>query len=585
MFDLDRLCMGCMGDNDGQEICPICGFDKQAPTPPHALELKTVLQQRYIVGKMLIYGGDGITYLGFDKLDEKVVRIKEYYPGGVCQRKDGVGVRVKKESAFAYNSGIMDFLDLSEKLETLLDVSGIYPVVNVFEENGTAYRITEYTPGINLRDYLLRNGGTLTWEQAKPLFMPLMQAIIRLHKAGIVHRAISPETIIVGRDGKLKLIDFSISSVRTTKGDLAPQLYAGYAAIEQYGHAKTTDGEWTDVYGLAATMFKALIGNPPIEATQRLENDNMSFPKRLAEEIPHNVLIALANALQIMPDDRTGSVAEFIAELSDDDDEVLLVVADEPKAKEKKAVKKGEKTQKPKIKKSDKMMAIKAGAITIGALIVIALIVVFAFFGDSIFSKPNIDDTASIESLTSVETVSIASNTVSHAEKLYEVPDLSGKTYADIEGNVAYKGIFTYKVGSKQYSDTVAKGKIISQTPTKGSSVVKDTEISVVISLGPEKVNIPYLNKTPTTKIDAYVALLELGIEPSAIEFMETAEGDSIEAGCVVKTQPEMGTKIGRDSQIIVFIKKADPVVSQVTPSSEITGTDEVSSEITNQQQ
>ena len=560
MFDLDRLCMGCMGDNDGQEICPICGFDTEAPTPPHALELKTVLQQRYIVGKMLIYGGDGITYLGFDKLEEKIVRIKEYYPGSVCQRKDGVGVRVKKESAFSYNSGIMDFLELSEKLQGLTDASGIYPVINVFEENGTAYRITEHTHGINLRDFLLRNGGTLTWEQAKPLFMPLIKSIIRLHKAGIIHRAISPETIIVGRDGKLRLTDFSISSVRTTKGDLAPQLYAGYAAIEQYGHAKTVDGEWTDVYGLAATLFKTLIGNPPAEATQRLENDNMSFPKRLAEEIPHNVLIALANALQIMPDDRTGSLNEFKAELSDEEDEEPPVIVRAPKEKGAKTdTKKGDKENKPKFKKTDKMMAIKAGAITVGAIIVIALIVVFAFFGDSIFSKPSTDDITSIQSLTSVETVSIASTTVSHAEKLYEVPDLSGKYYADIETNVAYKGIFTYKVGSKQYSDKVAKGKIISQTPAKGSNVAKNTEISVVISLGPEKVNIPYeiLGKA---KIDAYIELLELGIEPSAIEFIETTEGEDLPGGAIVKTQPEMGTKVGRDSKIIIFVKKAEEI-------------------------
>ncbi len=566
MLDLDRLCMGCMGDNDGQEICPICGFDTEAPTPPHALELKTVLQGRYIVGKMLIYGGDGITYLGFDKQEEKIVRIKEYYPGGVCQRKDGVAVRVKKDSAFSYNSGIMDFLELSEKLETLTDTAGIYPVINIFEENGTAYRVTEYTHGINLRDYLLRQGGTLTWEQAKPLFMPLIKTISRLHKVGIIHRAISPETIIVGRDGKLRLTDFSIASVRTTKGDLAPQIYAGYAAIEQYGHQKTVDGEWTDVYGLAATMFKALIGNPPAEATQRIENDNMSFPKRLAEEIPHNVLIALANALQILPDDRTSSMDEFKNDLSEDEEEELPVVVKEPKSKEKKTSdKKDAKDNKPKFKKADKMAALKAAAITVGALIVVALIVVFTFFGDSIFSAPKVDNT-SIESLTSVETVSITSTTVSRSEKLYEVPDLTGKIYSEIEENVAYKGIFTYKVGSKQYSDSVAKGKIISQTPAKGSSVVKDTEISVVISLGPEKVNIPYTIKNKT-KIEGYIALLELGIEPSAIEFIETTEGTG-EAGTVVKTTPEMGTKVGRDSKIIVFVKKADPNTSSTPVSS-----------------
>ncbi len=566
MFDLDRLCMGCMGDNEGQEICPVCGFDKAAPTPPHALDLKTVLQNRYIVGKMLIYGGDGITYLGFDKVEEKIVRIKEYYPAGVCQRKDGVAVRVKKDSAFAYNSGIMDFLELSEKLRSLSDLSGIYPVINVFEENGTAYRVTKHTHGINLRDYLLRQGGTLTWEQAKPLFMPLISTLIRLHKIGIIHRAISPETLIVGRDGKLRITDFSISSVRTTKGDLAPQLYAGYAAIEQYGHAKTEDGVHTDVYGLAATLFKALIGNPPAEATQRIENDNMSFPKRLADEIPHNVLIALANALQIMPSDRTTCMEEFKRDLSDDDDEILPVIIPKkektPKAKKEAAPKK----EAPKVKKQDKILAIKAAAITAGALIVVIAIILAIFwpylFPEEPTKNPNLDDLTSLKPNSSQVIMTPSNN-----EKTYEVDDFTGKTFAEISGDAKYSGQYSFKVAAKEYSDTVPKGKIIRQEPARGSQVTKNSVISVYVSLGPEKIMVPNLKGKEYYK-EARLALLELGIDPEAIEKRDFYDDSdpSIAVGEVIKTNPAIGSFVSKDERIVVFVKASNETSSGEQP-------------------
>lgn len=555
MFDLDRLCMGCMGDNDGQDICPICGFDTKAPTPPHALALRTVLQQRYIVGKMLIYGGDGITYLAFDKVDEKVVRIKEYYPAAVCQRKDGVAVRVKKDSAFTYNSGIMDFLELSEKLQGISDSNGIYPVINIFEENGTAYRVTSYTPGINLRDYLLRQGGTLTWEQAKPLFMPLFATLNRLHKVGIIHRAISPETLVVGRDGKLRITDFSISSVRTAKGDLAPQLYAGYAAVEQYGVNKAEDGPHTDVYGLAATLFKALIGNPPAEATQRLENDNMSIPKRLVEEIPQGVLIALANALQILPKDRTETIEEFKQELiEDDDDDILPVVTvKEPKEKAPKEIKEKPKKE-TKISKNDKIMAIKAAGITAGALLLVILIILLIFWD---FGKEETGGNHNIQSLVSVPTISNASvvSNSGPSEYLYEVPDFTGKTFADVSTNPEYIGKYTFKVAGKQYSNEVQKGFILSHTPVKNSQVAKDTVIEVIISLGPEKVHIP--NIAGLGFKDAKLKLLEVGIDFDAIADPTNISNDdpSIPEGAVVKTVPAIGTKVSRDERIEIYIK------------------------------
>ena len=538
MNDLENLCMGCMNDNGNEEVCPICGFDSKAPTSAHALNLKTVLASRYLIGKILLYGGDGITYIAYDKSLNKPVRIKEYYPQGVCARKDGLTVRVKKESAFTYNSGIMEFLELSNKLASLEDMPGIFKVINVFEENGTAYRVMEYTPGINLRDFLLRNGGTLNWEQAKPLFLPIVNALSRLHKAGIIHRGISPETIFIGRDGRPRITDFSIKAARTSNNELTPQLWTGYAALEQYGYEKLEDGEYTDVYGIAATIFKTLIGNPPPEATLRINNDNMSFPKRLAETIPQDVLIALANALQIFPKDRTETIDEFKADFSV---EPVKAVEEKPKAKTEVKAKKKNTT--------DKLYAIKAAIITGVTLLILTIILVFTVFRESLFGVSG-NETSSFLGLSSVESVNIVSNTVSHAEKLYQVPDFTGKTFTEIDSNNEYKKWFTFKVTKKEYSSKVAKGKVVGQSVAKDSNVPKDTEIELTISLGPSEVTIPSIKGKSQT--DAYIALLELGFEPSNIEFIGKV-GDPTTKQNVIETSPSIGSKVSPDTRITVF--------------------------------
>ncbi len=536
MINLEHMCMGCMGDNKGEEVCSICGFDSNSVSPAYALNLKTVLKQRYIVGKIINDGVDGITYLGYDALEEKTVRIKEYYPSNICARKDGLSVRVKKDSTYTYNSGIMDFLELSRKLQDVGELSGIYKVLDVFEENGTAYRITEYSNGINLREFLLRNGGLLTWGQAKPLFLPMFNTLTVLHKNGIIHRGISPETLIIGRDGKLRLIEFSIKSARTSYDEMPAQLFAGFAAIEQYEKGdEDQTGTYTDVYGLAATLFRTLIGNPPPEATQRVISDNMSFPRKYAESIPKSVLIALANALQISKEDRTETIAAFkediTAEVYDEEEK--------PKPEDKKR------------KQNDKNTALKAAIITFAAVLLVIIILLFTVFRPAIFG--NNRSTSSFAGLESMESVGNVSNTVSFAEKLYTVPDFSGKTFAEASSDITYSAYFTYSISSKQYSSTVEKGKIISQSVAKDTNAPKDTEISFVISLGPKEFKLPTSLKGKN-KTDAYIKMLEMGIEPSSIDFIEKFGDTATKESVVLETTPALGSTITTDTKITVFI-------------------------------
>ena len=97
--------------------------------------------------------------------------------------------------------------------------------------------------------------------------------------------------------------------------DLGRQRFPGFAAVEQYGETGT-QGPWTDFYAFSATIYRTLVGNPPPEATERLENDNMTIPAKIARETPKAVLETLACALQVLPDDRTQNIENMRRGLS-----------------------------------------------------------------------------------------------------------------------------------------------------------------------------------------------------------------------------------------------------------------------------
>ena len=86
-MNTERICPGCMHDNGGEKICPVCGYNSVTENNGEdALKVKTILKQRYFVGKKLSVNSEGITYLGFDAAEGAVFDIKEYFPAGMSLR-------------------------------------------------------------------------------------------------------------------------------------------------------------------------------------------------------------------------------------------------------------------------------------------------------------------------------------------------------------------------------------------------------------------------------------------------------------------------------------------------------------------
>ena len=310
------LCMGCMQEIGSEKICPLCGFDntekQQAPFLPYGTELAN----RYIVGAGIDTNGESTRYLGFDKQTGDVVIICEFLPIGLfIRRDDEIEVRVNYENRMTFNKLKDDFLNYYRILSELRELSALMNVHNMFEENNTAYVIEENEDLIPFEEYVERSNGSLDWDIARPLFMPVISALEALHKRGVGHYAISPKNMYITSQGKIKISGFATESERKRGTPLKSQLFSGAAAPEQYEDNFPLD-DITDIYGFCATLFYSLTGRLPKSAPERLKDSRLLMSTNTVKRLPPHVVSSLANGLQVERENRITDFDELRSQLS-----------------------------------------------------------------------------------------------------------------------------------------------------------------------------------------------------------------------------------------------------------------------------
>jgi serine/threonine protein kinase len=314
-MNADRLCMGCMEDRGDSSTCARCGWQEgQRLDSPLYLPPRTVLHEQYVVGRVLGHGGFGITYLGWDLNLARRIAIKEYLPGGVAARASG-DPRVTAFTGSAkqdFEYGLEKFLEEARTVAKFQNHPGIVAVTNFFRENGTAYLVMEYLNGITLDAYLGRQGGKVAPDAAVRIMMPVMDALREVHAAGVLHRDISPDNVYLCENGQVKLLDFGAARYAFSQHsrNLSVILKEGYAPEEQY-RSKGIQGPWTDVYAVAATLYRSIAGTVPQPALDRMDTDDLAPPSTLGIEIAPVAEAALAKALAIRAADRFQSIEDF----------------------------------------------------------------------------------------------------------------------------------------------------------------------------------------------------------------------------------------------------------------------------------
>lgn len=526
-MNYDNLCMGCMSELNGQKQCPNCGHYVDSPQVAPYLPLKTLIGGKYIVGKSVSSNSEGISYMAFDVDKKSAVMLREFFPEKISNRKhDKKSVMVEEVLQDTYFSLLNDFLDMWRNIARIRGFSALIPVLDVVEENNTAYVVTEYIESLSLREFLLRSKtGYLNWEKASQLFMPVLSLLSNLHNIGIVHYGISPDTLLIGRDGKLRLSGFCIPQVRFEKNGLTPELFDGYTPLEQYGYSLAS-GEWSDVYAFCAVIYRALVGGVPQDAVSRSTNDKLIIPARYAEIIPVYVINALMNGLQVDPQERTKDIEALREELSATPSNVVSSYSGMN-------VYHDDKKDAPVVVTYDEdspwQILLKTFLIIIGVGLI-------GFAGWMVYDKVvNAPEETPVEDTTD-------------EVEMIEVPDFVNVPFELIAQNPVQNERFTIKSVS-EYNAKVEKGYIVSQSIKAGTKVAMGTEITFVISKGPEYVNVPSV--IDMTLEEAQTKLEEAGFVVKVIE--KTNDG-SYTANTVAEVSPEVGSSQIKGSEIQIYV-------------------------------
>lgn len=482
-------CISCMKEIGTNNVCPYCGYIEGSPFLPDYLPPKTILNQRYIVGKLLSYNGEGASYIAFDTVVESAVEIREYMPDNLCKReRGGVQILVDQGQEAQYKALMSDFLELMHQLTRMRTLTTVVQAYEVFEENNTAYAVFEHIEGVTLRQYLNENAGEINWDSASKLFFPLFGTLAALHSSNLIHRGISPETILLNHKGEIKLTGFSISPLRAVGTGLSPQLFGGYAAPEQYS-PNSWHGTWTDVYALAAVIYKSLTGTMPPEATTRSVNDNLIEPHILNPSIPKHVSNAIMAAMLLSPEQRTQTMIELRNQL----------FAPEPAASVPAPVKKSEavvEVEKEEEKKTKKGIPAWAVALIVtSAVLIVALAALFLFLfgGNEGQNRPASSRVTSSDTLSEMSSELPASSAVSPSSidmKDFSVENFIGQTAASVTNNTTYTQKYTFEV-KEEWNESYGAGVIFKQEPTADTPVNAHDKVVLYVSKGTQFVKVP----------------------------------------------------------------------------------------------
>jgi serine/threonine protein kinase len=296
-------------------VCPECGWrEGTPPTSPVQIPPRTVLVEKYVLGRVLGQGGFGITYLAWDLLLNRKLAIKEYFPQEICSRsRDERTVQPLSQRALEdFQYGLSKFVEEGQNLARFRDYPGIVSLLEFFEANGTAYIVMAYMEGMTFKQYLEDHGGKIGFDAARAILEPVMDALREVHRVGMLHRDISPDNIYLNTDHQVKILDFGSTryAMKEQSHGLTVIFKPGYAPLEQYAtHGK--QGPWTDVYAVGATFYRALTGKAPSGAPDRSEHDDLIPPSRLGVAILPSSEAALLKALAVRVEARFKTIKDF----------------------------------------------------------------------------------------------------------------------------------------------------------------------------------------------------------------------------------------------------------------------------------
>lgn len=296
---------------DAWLVCAWCG--QQLAAPAELAEGSLLADGRYQILRVIGRGGFGITYEVADRRLERHVAMKELFPDSAVRH--GSVVLTPPAGRAGFKAARERFLREARVLARFTH-PGIVRVFEVFEEHGTAYLVMELLEGRTLIDLLRQHGRPFGEDDVIDVAGRVAAALRPVHAAGVLHRDVNPSNVMMTHHGRIVVIDFGLARDfdQDRTAGMTRVVTPGYAPLEQYrGEARF--GPPTDVYGLAATLYRLSTGKVPVAALERSAGALLPPPHRINPEISKAVSDALLDGLELDLAHRPRDLDTFLSRL------------------------------------------------------------------------------------------------------------------------------------------------------------------------------------------------------------------------------------------------------------------------------
>ena len=474
------------------------------------------LDGRYEIKEIIGVGGMAVVYKAYDNIDDRVVAIKilkdEYLSNDEFKR------RFKNES----------------KAIAVLSHPNIVRVYNVSFGDRIQYIVMEYVDGITLKEYIEQQGA-VNWKEAVHFMGQILAALQHAHDKGIVHQDIKPQNILLLKDGTIKVTDFGIARFSRADADTTSDKAIGsvhYISPEQ-ARGEVTD-EKADIYSVGVVMYEMLTGQLPFQsesavsvAIMQLQNE-AKRPREIVPSIPMGLEQITMRAMQKNPNSRYRSSAEMLMDINDfkrnpsikfdysyfvDQEPTKYIRTNNLSGREQRF------TNENNVQAEEKSSMNKTTAVMLGAIagiIVLGIVIAAILFG---FKNQKV-----------------------------EVPNFSGfNYYTQIENEKKYTDKFVFEIEMVENS-TLDDGTVISQDPISSTKVNKGSTITLTIAQKNSILLDTSIIGMTEEKAKSY--LNQRGIISTVI----TEYSETITPGCVIKTDPEVGSTVKIGSEVTLYI-------------------------------
>ncbi|MFF9404350.1 Stk1 family PASTA domain-containing Ser/Thr kinase [Streptomyces anandii] len=517
-----------------------------------------VLDGRYRVDARIAVGGMATVYRALDTRLDRVLALKVMHP------------------ALAADGSFVERFIREAKSAARLDHPNVVQVFDQDTNGSYVYLAMEYVSGCTLRD-VLRERGALQPRAALDILEPVLAALGAAHRAGFVHRDMKPENVLIGDDGRVKVADFglvrAVNTVTSTTGAVLGTV--SYLAPEQIEHG-TADPR-VDVYACGVVLYEMLTGGKPYQG----ENPAQVLYQHLHEDVPPPSAAVPGLAFEL--DDLVAQATARTPDVRPQDAVALLALAREARA----ALGPDQLDAVPpqaltgEHDNADDRTSVIPRALTMPRPLPVNEPEDGAPQGQAGYAGPAGDPlnrTSRLEVppasgpaprrpgrrprrglLTLVAAVLLVLGLGGgvwyiNSGQFTKVPPLLAKTEAQARDRLRAAGLDVKGV-KHAYSDTVARGTVISTDPTAGARIRSNDSVTLTVSDGPETVKVPDLQGRPLDQ--ARDLLRKAGLEPGMVNRAFSADVDK---GSVIDTDPPSGTERHAGSAIALTVSKGRPV-------------------------